>query len=70
VINPITTCERCNARGVHCEKHHLILRSTGGLDGPIGYVCMQCHREIHDHVGDWRDWILRPGETKERAIDF
>ena len=68
----IGTCERCDKRGVQCEKHHMIPRSSGGHDGPIALLCCECHRGVTDHsIEDWNDWILRPGEKKkERPIDF
>ena len=67
----IGTCERCTTIGV-VEKHHMILRSRGGHDGPIATLCCSCHRGVHAHsIEDWGDWILRPGEKKkEKDVQF
>lgn len=42
----------CEARTPVCthrahHRHHVILRSQGGHDGPTIDVCSPCHRYIH-----------------------
>lgn len=35
----------CDRRPIH--RHHVILRSQGGHDGPTLDVCLPCHLFIH-----------------------
>ena len=55
------TCEAmtsaCTVRPAH--RHHVILRSQGGHDGPTLDVCAPCHLHIHANPAEAyeRGWL-------------
>ncbi len=64
-------CERCGARRA-LDAHHIVPRSRApgwdGLHRPANgaALCRPCHREVHDHIGDWKAW-LKSGPGGGRA---
>ena len=78
-------CERCriiNPWGMRrferkFHPHHLVSRARGAgwkyLHNPDvngSKLCMRCHREVHDHVGCWKPWILTLPEGEARAKEM
>jgi len=47
----VDSCNNEAMPGVHHKK----LRKRGGTDSPENTmkVCFDCHRAIHDHMGEW-----------------
>lgn len=64
-------CQRCHKID-QLQEHHTRLRSQGGHDAPKAYLCLLCHRKVHDHTAsDWEQWIQRTGEQeKEEDVQF
>ena len=55
-------CERCGSRRA-LDAHHIVPRSRApgweNLHQPFNgaALCRPCHREVHDHIGDWKRWL-------------
>ena len=44
-------CQKCKAKEVRLEVHHIVFKSKGGTDAPNNLVtlCSVCHSGIHSH---------------------
>lgn len=40
------TCPNCK-RQIKLTKHHLVPQVKGGKDGPIMWLCRDCHSQLH-----------------------
>ena len=54
-------CERCCKNYPTIQAHHIVPRARGGSHAPSNgaALCFACHREVHDHIGEWRRWLRR-----------
>lgn len=42
------TCELCRRHGVQkITEHHLTPREEGGVNMPVAWLCIDCHKQIH-----------------------
>lgn len=70
----MTLADFCEARTSECtgrphHRHHIVLRSQGGKDGPTLDVCQPCHHHIHMHPAESyaKGWLMHSWDKPERT---
>lgn len=59
-------CPNCN-RCIKLTKHHIIPLVKGGKDGPVMWICRDCHSQLHDLYDN--NYLKNVLNTAERVLD-
>lgn len=64
-------CERCKRITETIHAHHIVSRARGGAheESNGAALCFTCHREVHDHIGEWKRWLKSRRHHEETDAD-
>jgi len=63
----IGTCQVCETKTKHLERHHIVPRSRGGSDKNSNLIdlCIDCHSKAHDvSFSNGRNGLIKEGQKK------